>query len=174
MAWIRSIRQAERRVRAAWSRRPPGRPSATLFQETGTTATRMKTRRPVGPSVQFKRQRAVPPHGRDLRARRGHPRTASSRSRSSSASRSSTRRPDSPCPSSRSGQPNAWKKYRHLLVTGIERWKKVRTSSRTRATTRKPILFILCRRQERGARGRELLTYGEASRDDLAGEPVKG
>jgi hypothetical protein len=26
----------------------------------------------------------------------------------------------------REGQPNAWEKYRNLLVTGIERWKKVK------------------------------------------------
>jgi hypothetical protein len=70
--------------------------------------------------------------------------------------------------------PNAWKKYEHLLATGIERWKKVRDQLRAEGDPRKPILFVLCGDKSEAAEVANFLAYGEPTRDDLTASPVKG
>lgn len=65
----------------------------------------------------------------------------------------------------RTGQPNAWEKYRNILVTGIERWKKVRRQFEDEGDPRKPILFILCDNRNEAKEVANYLKYGEASVD---------
>lgn len=72
----------------------------------------------------------------------------------------------------REGQPNAWEKYRNLLVTGIQRWKKVRHVLQTEGDKRKPILFVLCSDRNEAAEIANFLTYREATRE--AGSEVRG
>ncbi|MGB8930821.1 MAG: hypothetical protein WCC48_06180 [Anaeromyxobacteraceae bacterium] len=72
--------------------------------------------------------------------------------------------------------PNAWEKYRNLLTTGIERWKKVRDQLADEGDPRKPILFVLCNDRKEAAQVANFLSYGEASDEEIAktGAPVKG
>ena len=77
-------------------------------------------------------------------------------------------------PHIREGQPNAWEKYRNLLVTGIERWKKVKAQLEDEGDQRKPILFILSNDRNEAREVANFLRYGEAARDDLEGRPVTG
>lgn len=75
----------------------------------------------------------------------------------------------------REGQPNAWEKYRNLIVTGIQRWKKVRIQLAEEGDHRKPILFLLCESQEEAREVANFLRYGEALAKDLTGsQPVTG
>lgn len=62
----------------------------------------------------------------------------------------------------REGQPNAWEKYRNLIITGIQRWKKVRTQLMEEGDPRKPILFLLCESQNEAREIANFLRYGEA------------
>jgi hypothetical protein len=66
----------------------------------------------------------------------------------------------------RPGQPNAWERYKHLLVTGIERWKKVRDQLADEGDPRKPILFILCSDKKEAREVANYLSYGEAVNED--------
>jgi len=63
---------------------------------------------------------------------------------------------------------NAWEKYSHLLLTGIERWKKVRDQLRDEGDPRKPIIFILCSDKNEAHEIANFLTYGQAVREDLS------
>jgi len=74
----------------------------------------------------------------------------------------------------RDGQPNAWEKYRNLLATGIERWKKVRAQLRDEGDPRKPILFILCDDKKEAQEVANYLSYGEAVHEDLSGRVPTG
>jgi type III restriction enzyme len=69
----------------------------------------------------------------------------------------------------RDGQPNAWEVYRNLLVTGIERWKKVKAQLDDEGDTRKPILFILCNDRKEAKEVANFLKYGEAVKENLDG-----
>lgn len=64
--------------------------------------------------------------------------------------------------------PNAWEKYRNLLVSGIERWKKVRDQLRDEGDPRKPILFILANDKTEAAELANYITYGDAVSEDLS------
>src|SRR5262249_31309627 len=79
-----------------------------------------------------------------------------------------------PLPLVQQAAPNAWKKYEHLLATGIERWVKVRDQLRAEGDERKPILFVLCADKGEAAEVSNFLTYANPVRDDLSGSPVKG
>ncbi len=68
----------------------------------------------------------------------------------------------------RSGQPNAWEKYRNLLATGIERWKKVRDQLRDEGDPRKPLLFVLCDNKTEAREVANFLTHGDPSSEDLS------
>ncbi|MDP2315087.1 MAG: DEAD/DEAH box helicase family protein [Pseudomonadota bacterium] len=68
----------------------------------------------------------------------------------------------------RANQPHAWLKYEPLLRAGIGRWTKVRDQLRAEGDPRKPILFLLCANQDEAQEVANFLTYGEASREDLA------
>lgn len=69
----------------------------------------------------------------------------------------------------RPNQPDAWRTYEPLLVAGIKRWLKVREVLRAEGDARKPILFILCADRHEAREVSNMLTYGEASREDLSG-----
>jgi len=77
-------------------------------------------------------------------------------------------------PPVREGQPNAWEKYRNLLVTGIERWKKVKDQLSDEGDSRKPILFILANDRNEAREVANFLRYGEATRDEIDGRAVTG
>lgn len=68
----------------------------------------------------------------------------------------------------RPGQPNAWERYKHILVTGIERWKKVRDQLADEGDPRKPILFILCGDKKEAREVANYLSHGEAINEDLS------
>lgn len=72
-----------------------------------------------------------------------------------------------PEPLIRVGQPNAWEKYKHLIVTGIERWKKVRDQLLDEGDGRKPILFLLCNDKKEAREIANYLAHGDASNEDL-------
>ncbi len=74
----------------------------------------------------------------------------------------------------RAGATNAWEKYRNLLSTGIERWKKVRDQLAKEGDSRKPILFILCNEKTEAQQVANFMTYGEAADGDLSSKPVTG
>ncbi len=63
---------------------------------------------------------------------------------------------------------NAWEKYTHLLMTGIERWKKVRDQLVDEGDPRKPILFLLCNDRKEAREVANFLTYGQAVQGDLS------
>ncbi len=66
----------------------------------------------------------------------------------------------------RTGQANAWEKYKNILVTGIERWKKVRLQLDEEGDPRKPILFVLCDNRTEAKEVANYLRFGEASAGD--------
>ncbi|KYF61556.1 hypothetical protein BE11_12820 [Sorangium cellulosum] len=66
------------------------------------------------------------------------------------------------------GAPDAWAKYRNLLVTGIERWKKVREQLADEGDRRKPLLFILCNDRNEAREIANYLIHGQATREDLS------
>lgn len=74
----------------------------------------------------------------------------------------------------RQGQPNAWEKYRNILVSGIERWREVRDQLVDEGDRRRPILFVLCDNRNEAKEISNFLTYGEASREDLTHREVVG
>ncbi|WP_426745957.1 S24 family peptidase [Myxococcus faecalis] len=171
MAWIRSIRKLNGHESV------PGRVglqvdlSATLFQETGTTT---KTKKAKGGAAvaQFK-----------LTELFRH--TVVTYDLAEAIRDGIVKKPILERVEVRSGRtgtveqlvragPNAWERYRNLLVTGIERWKKVSDQLREEGDGRKPILFILCNDKGEAQEVANYLTYGEASREDLSGKLVKG
>jgi type III restriction enzyme len=171
MAWIRSIRKLNGHENG------PGRVglqvdlSATLFEETGTTT---KTKKSKGGAAvaQFKPtelfRHTVVTYDLAEAIRDGivkKPILERVEVRSG--------RTGNVEPLVRTG-PNAWERYRNLLVTGIERWKRVRDQLREEGDDRKPILFILCNDKGEAQEVANYLTYGEATREDLSGKTVKG
>jgi type III restriction enzyme len=68
----------------------------------------------------------------------------------------------------RKNQPDAWLTYEPLLRAGIGRWRKVRDRLRAEGDARKPILFLLCADRNEAQEITNYLTYGEATREDLA------
>jgi type III restriction enzyme len=68
----------------------------------------------------------------------------------------------------REGQPNAWEKYRNILVTGIERWKKVRAQLEEEGDPRKPILFVLCDNKAEAKEVANYLRYADPTSEDLS------
>ena len=155
MAWIRSIRQLNGTDGA------PGRVglqvdlSATLFEETGTTTQTKKKTKKGQADVQFKEnelfRHTVVTYDlaeaiRDGIVKKPVLERVEVRNEKTGA----------PLQLVQQAAPNAWKKYEHLLVTGVERWKKVRDQLRTEGDDRKPNpLHSLCG-QGRGRGGREL------------------
>ena len=79
-----------------------------------------------------------------------------------------------PEPLVREGQPNAWERYRNLLVTGIQRWRKVQEQLRDEGDPRKPILFILCNDKDEAREVANYLRYGDATAEDLSGRVPTG
>lgn len=173
MAWIRSIRKLN------GSDNAPGRVglqvdlSATLFQETGTTTQTKKKTKTGQPEVQFKAnelfRHTVVTYDLAEAIRDGIvkkpilERVEVKNERTGEA-----------LPLVQQAAPDAWKKYEHLLATGIERWKKVRDQLRAEGDERKPILFVLCSDKGEATEVANFLAYGEATRDDLSANPVKG
>ena len=74
----------------------------------------------------------------------------------------------------RQGQPDAWEKYRNILMTGIERWKKVREVMRAEGDPRKPLMFVLCADRKEAREVANYLTHGQAVQDDLSHLAPKG
>lgn len=66
------------------------------------------------------------------------------------------------------GAPDAWAKYRNLLVTGIERWKKVRDQLAEEGDRRKPLLFVLCNDRKEAREIANYLTHGQSVQEDLS------
>src|SRR5205085_9629240 len=166
MAWIRSIRKLN------GSDTVPGRVglqvdlSATLFEETGTTTQTKKKTKKGQPEVQFKEnelfRHTVVTYNLAEAIRDGIVKKPILE-----RVEVKNQRTGEPLPLVQQGAPNAWKKYEHLLATGIERWKKVRDQLRTEGDVRKPIMFVLCSDKGEAAEVANFLTYGEATRDDL-------
>jgi type III restriction enzyme len=173
MAWIRSIRKLN------GSETVPGRVglqvdlSATLFEETGTTTQTKKKTKKGQLDVQFKEnelfRHTVVTYNLAEAIRDGIVKKPILE-----RVEVKNERTGEPLPLVQQAAPNAWKKYEHLLATGIERWKKVRDQLRAEGDDRKPIMFVLCSDKSEAAEVANFLTYGEATRDDLAGKPVKG
>ncbi len=173
MAWIRSIR------RLNGTERGPGRVglqvdlSATLFQETGTTTQAKKKTKKGQPEVRFKEnelfRHAVVTYDLADAIRDGIVKKPILE-----RVEVKNERTGAPLQLVQAAAPNAWKKYEHLLATGIERWKKVRDQLRIEGDDRKPILFVLCSDRSEAAEVANFLSYGEATRDDLSTRPVKG
>lgn len=173
MAWIRSIRKLN------GSENTPGRVglqvdlSATLFQETGTTTQTKKKTKKGQPEVRFKEnelfRHTVVTYDLAEAIRDGIVKKPVLE-----RVEVKNERTGEPLPLVQQAAPNAWKKYEHLLATGIERWKKVRDQLTAEGDDRKPILFVLCSDKSEAAEVTNYLAYGEATRDDLAGKTVKG
>lgn len=63
---------------------------------------------------------------------------------------------------------NAWDKYRVLIETGIERWKKVQDQLREEGDPRKPLLLLLCEDRKQAGSIANFLTYGDPTIEDLS------
>ncbi len=173
MAWIRSIRKLN------GSENAPGRVglqidlSATLFQETGTTTQTKKKTKEGQQDVHFKEnelfRHTVVTYDLAEAIRDGIVKKPILE-----RVEVKNERTGEPLPLVQLAAPNAWKKYEHLLATGIERWKKVRDQLRAEGDSRKPILFVLCSDKGEAAEVANFLTFGQATRDDLIGKPLKG
>lgn len=173
MAWIRSIRKLNGHDNAAGRVGLQVDLSATLFQETGTTSQTKKKTKKGETEVRFKEnelfRHTVVTYDlseaiRDGIVKKPILERVEVRNEKTGA----------PLPLVTHAAPNAWKKYEHLLVTGVERWKKVRDQLRAEGDPRKPILFVLCADKGEATEVANFLTYGEATRDDLTGRSVKG
>ena len=162
MAWIRSIRRLNGDERA------PGRValqvdlSATLFEEAGAATTKAgkKAATEFKPSDLFRHTcvyYSLADAIRDGIVKRPVLERVEVRNKKTGAIE----------PHIREGQLNAWEKYRNLLVTGIERWKKVKAQLEDEGDQRKPILFILSNDRNEAREVANFLRYGEATRDDL-------
>jgi len=171
MAWIRSIRRLNGDERA------PGRValqvdlSATLFEEAGAATKSGKVDRKSGtefkPSDLFRHTcvfYSLADAIRDGIVKKPVLERVEVRNKKTGAIE----------PHIREGQPNAWEKYRNLLITGIERWKKVKAQLEDEGDKRKPILFILSNDRNEAREVANFLRYGEAARDDLEGRLVTG
>ncbi len=74
----------------------------------------------------------------------------------------------------RAGQPNAWEKYKNIVTTGIERWKKVRRQLEDEGDPRKPILFVLCDNRTEAKEIANYLRFGEVTAEDSPGRVPTG
>lgn len=171
MAWIRSIR------RLNGSDTAPGRValqvdlSATLFEEAGAT---QKTGKGARAATEFKQaelfRHAVVHYGlaeaiKDGIVKKPILERVEVRNKKTGDLE----------PLIRDGQPNAWEKYRNILATGIERWKKVRDQLADEGDPRKPILFVLCNDRNEAKEVANFLMYGEATREtDLSSRTPTG
>ena len=173
MAWIRSIRRLNGSDAATGRVGLQVDLSATLFQETGTTTQAKKKAKKGQPEVRFKEnelfRHTVVTYDLAEAIRDGIVKKPILE-----RVEVKNERTGEPLPLVNAAAPNAWKKYEHLLATGIERWKKVRDQLRVEGDDRKPILFVLCSDKGEAAEVANFLAYGEATRDDLTGKPVKG
>jgi type III restriction enzyme len=173
MAWIRSIRTLNGSDVAPGCVGLQVDLSATLFQETGTTTQAKKKAKEGQPEVRFKEN--------ELFRHTVVTYTLAEAIRDGIVKKPVLERVEvrnertgEPLPLVQQAAPNAWKKYEHLLATGIERWKKVRDQFRAEGDDRKPILFVLCSDKREAAEVANFLTYGVATHDDLTGKPVQG
>jgi type III restriction enzyme len=173
MAWIRSIRKLNGSEHVPGCVRLQIDLSATLFQETGTTTQAKKKTRKGVPEVHFKEnelfRHTVVTYDLAEAIRDGIVKKPILE-----RVEVKNERTGEPLPLVQQAAPNAWKKYEHLLATGIERWKKVRDQLRSEGDKRKPILFVLCSDKGEAAEVFNFLTYGQATRDDLSGKTLKG
>lgn len=165
MAWIRSIRRLHGREDDAGRVGLQVDLSATLFEETGAEKSTKagKTKTEFKPADLF-RHTAVT-YGladaiRDGIVKRPVLERLKVRNKQTGERE----------PSVRAGQPNAWETYRNLLVTGIERWKKVKAQLEDEGDRRKPIMFILCSDKAEAREVANYLTYGEPTKDDISRE----
>jgi len=169
MAWIRAIRQLNGSTQASGRVALQVDLSATLFEETGSTQRTQgaRTRTDFRPADLF-RHTAVH-YGLAEAIRDGIVKKPI-------LERVEVRNKKTGEPEQliRDGQPNAWEKYRNILVTGIERWREVRDQLIDEGDKRKPILFILCDNRKEAKEVANFLTYGEASSDDLSHLPPVG
>ncbi|HEY3353162.1 MAG TPA: hypothetical protein VGQ83_07950 [Polyangia bacterium] len=169
MAWIRSVRRLNGSDTAAGRVALQVDMSATLFEETGATQKPGKK----GKVTEFKPadlfRHTVVHYGLAEAIRDGivkKPVLERVEVRN--------KKTGQPEPLIRDGQPNAWEKYRNIIVTGIERWKKVKAQLADEGDPRKPILFILCNDRNEAHEVANFLKYGEASQEDLSHLPLKG
>ncbi len=173
MAWIRSIRRLNGSDSVAGRVGLQVDLSATLFEETGATTQSKRKTKKGHPEVRFKEnelfRHTVVTYDlaeaiQDGIVKKPILERVEVRNEKTGA----------PLPLVQHAAPNAWKKYEHLLVTGAERWKKVRDQLRAEGDARKPILFILCSDKSEALEVYNYLAYGEARREDLSSLPVKG
>ncbi len=167
MAWIRSIRRLNGDGEAAGRVALQVDLSATLFEETGSAPKASKGAKQFRPADLFRHTTVYYPLAdaiRDGIVKRPVLERVEVRNQKTG---------DIEAPV-RDGQPNAWEKYRNLLVTGIERWKKVKEQLADEGDKRKPILFILANDRNEAREVSNFLRYGEAARDDLDGRAVTG
>ncbi len=174
MAWIRSIRRLNGDGEATGRVALQVDLSATLFEETGSTAKASKSSKggakadkQFRPADLFRHTTVYYPLAdaiRDGIVKRPVLERVEVRNQKTG---------DIEAPV-REGQPNAWEKYRNLLVTGIERWKKVKEQLADEGDKRKPILFILANDRNEAREVANFLRYGEATRDELDGRAVTG
>lgn len=173
MAWIRSIRKLNGSDTVSGRVGLQVDLSATLFQETGTTTQTKKKTKKGQSDVRFKEnelfRHTVVTYDLAEAIRDGIVKKPVLE-----RVEVKNERTGEPLALVQQAAPNAWKKYEHLLATGIERWKKVQDQLRAEGDDRKSILFVLCSDKGEAAEVTNYLTYGEATRDDLSGKPVKG
>ncbi len=172
MAWIRSIRRLNGDGEAAGRVALQVDLSATLFEETGSAAKPSKASKAKGEkefrqadlfrhtTVYYSLAHAI----RDGIVKKPVLERVEVRNQKTGEIE----------PPLREGQPNAWEKYRNLLVTGIERWKKVKEQLTDEGDARKPILFVLANDRNEAREVANFLRYGEATRDELTGRAVTG
>jgi len=167
-AWIRSIRRLNGSDSAAGRVTLQVDMSATLFEEVGADKKPGKGGRPVTtfkPPDRFRHTAVhygLPDAIRDGIVKRPILERIEVRNRQTRAAEALVRE----------GQPNAWEKYRNLLMTGIERWKKVREQLADEGDPRKPILFIMCDDKNEAREVANYLTHGEPTRDPIVRTPI--
>ncbi len=167
-AWIRSIRRLNGSDAAAGRVTLQVDMSATLFEEAGADKKPARGGRSVTtfkPADRFRHTAVhygLPDAIRDGIVKRPILERLEVRNRKTGAVESPIRE----------GQPNAWEKYRNLLMTGIERWKKVREQLADEGDPRKPILFIMCDDKNEAREVANYLAHGEASRETIVRTPT--
>lgn len=173
MAWIRAIRRLNGSGSNAGRVALQVDLSATLFDETGSsqrtsgTAKGAKARKEFKPTDLFRHtvvRYGLPEAIRDEIVKRPVMERVVVKNKKTGAIEDLVR----------TGQPNAWETYRNILVTGIERWKKVREQLAAEGDKRKPIMFVLCGDRNEATEVANYLKFGEAIREDLSHRKVSG
>lgn len=171
MAWIRSIRRLNGSGGDGGHIALQADLSATLFEETGSSARTTgtgkgaKARKEFKPTDLFRHtvvRYALPEAIRDEIVKRPVVERVAVKNKKTGTVEDLVRK----------GQPNAWETYRNILVTGIERWKKVRDQLIAEGDKRKPILFVLCNDRKEAREVANYLRHGEAASEDLARAPT--